>query len=62
VNIPGRYLYPALAPPFGAYLGAFPTRVLLINPYGTGVDNASNSYVKEIAWGNAFDMSAIPWG
>ncbi len=62
MNIPGRYLYPAIAPPFGSNLGAFPTRVLLINPYGTGVDNAGNSYVKEIAWGNAFDMSTIPWG
>ncbi|MGA2176237.1 MAG: hypothetical protein ABSH38_14775 [Verrucomicrobiota bacterium] len=57
-NIFNRYVYPG----FPGAPNLFQTRTLSIVPYGTGLNNPSDTYAKEIAWGNAFDMSTIPWG
>lgn len=56
INIPGRYLYPSIWP------GMAKARILSINPYGTGRTDSCDDYHREIAWGNAYDMSSIPWG
>ena len=59
-NIPGRYLYSGVGDgPEGAVIQ---TRMLLIVCYGTGLYSPCDTYAAEIAWGNSFDMTTIPWG